>query len=264
MRAMEDLGFGTAIRAARLKRRWRQADLAAKAGLSQTTVWRAERGRVEEMTLDSIRRICAPLEIRVELQPRGRGADLDRMLSARHSALHESVARALALEFPSCAMASEVSFSIWGERGVIDPPALASGTTGAPDHRAQDGIGRRRRTHGDYGSAPATGDRDRGGAPLAPEDRLDLGHPRCVADQRSTRRRASSGLTKCVSSRWSPDASMAGRPGRGHRRALDVAAISQRSPRCAESGEPRAAGGDPGSTWESPPCNAWHMDVWTS
>jgi transcriptional regulator with XRE-family HTH domain len=117
---MEDLRFGAAIRAARLKRRWRQDDLAEKCGLSQATVWRAERGHIEDMTLASIRRLCAPLEIRVELLPRGRGADLDRMLSSRHSALHESVARALSRDFPTWEIASEVSFSIWGERGVID------------------------------------------------------------------------------------------------------------------------------------------------
>lgn len=117
---MEDLRFGAAIGVARQKRRWRQSDLALKAGVSRETVWRAERGRVAEMTLTSIRRICEPLEIRVELVPRGRGADLDRMLSARHSALHEVVARALARAFPAWVMAPEVSFSIWGERGVID------------------------------------------------------------------------------------------------------------------------------------------------
>jgi transcriptional regulator with XRE-family HTH domain len=117
---VEDLRFGAAIRVARQKRRWRQSDLAVKAGVSRATVWRAERGRIAEMTLISIRRICEPLEIRVELVPRGRGADLDRMLSARHSALHELVARALARNFPAWVMAPEVSFSIWGERGVID------------------------------------------------------------------------------------------------------------------------------------------------
>lgn len=117
---MEDLRFGTTIRVARVRRRWRQDDLAAKARVSRATIWRAEGGHVEELTLGSIRRICEPLEIRVELQPRSRGADLDRMVSARHSALHESVARALARDFPDWEMAHEVSFSIWGERGVVD------------------------------------------------------------------------------------------------------------------------------------------------
>jgi hypothetical protein len=42
------------------------------------------------------------------------------MVNARHSALHEAVARALAAEHPIWLVASEVSFNIWGERGVID------------------------------------------------------------------------------------------------------------------------------------------------
>ena len=117
---MEDLRFGATIRAARLSRGWRQADVAKRAGLSQTVVSRVERGQIPEMTLAVLRRVAAVLEIRLELLPRGRGTELDRLLSARHSALHESVARALAQDFPDWMMASEVSFSIWGERGVID------------------------------------------------------------------------------------------------------------------------------------------------
>lgn len=117
---MEDLRFGATIKAVRVKRGWRQSDLAAKAGVSQATVWRAERGHIPEMTMAAIRQLAAALEIRVELLPRGRGADLDRLLSARHSALHESVTRALAHDFPAWVMASEVSFAIWEERGIID------------------------------------------------------------------------------------------------------------------------------------------------
>ena len=117
---MEDLRFGATIKAARVKRGWRQSDLAARAGVSQATVWRVERGHVPEMKVAAIRKVAAALDVRVELLPRGRGADLDRLLSARHSALHESVARALAHDFPEWLMASEVSFAIWGERGIID------------------------------------------------------------------------------------------------------------------------------------------------
>ena len=117
---MEDLGFGRAVRAARLQRAWRQVDLADRARVSQTVVSRIERGLIPDMTLRVLRQVAAALEIRLELLPRGRGAELDRLLSARHSGLHESVAQALAHDFPDWVMASEVSFSIWGERGVID------------------------------------------------------------------------------------------------------------------------------------------------
>ena len=117
---MEDLRLGATIRAARLKRAWRQADLAKRAGVSQTVVSRLEQGLIPEMTLRVLRQVAAALEIRLEILPRGRGAVLDRLLSERHSSLHESVAKTLAHDFPEWVMASEVSFSIWGERGVID------------------------------------------------------------------------------------------------------------------------------------------------
>jgi len=117
---VEDLRFGMAIRRTRQKRGWRQVDLARKSGVSQPVISRIESGQIPEMTLAVLRQVAAALEIRLELMPRGRGAELDRLLSARHSALHESVAKALAHDFPDWVMASEVSFSIWGERGVID------------------------------------------------------------------------------------------------------------------------------------------------
>jgi transcriptional regulator with XRE-family HTH domain len=117
---VEDLRLGATIRAARLSRGWRQIELAAKAGVSQMTVSRVERGQIPEMTVAVLRQVAGALEIRLELLPRGRGAELDRLLSARHSALHESVAKSLVHDFPDWVMASEVSFSIWGERGVID------------------------------------------------------------------------------------------------------------------------------------------------
>ncbi len=42
------------------------------------------------------------------------------MLSLLHSQLHESVARTIASVHPAWQLTPEVSFSIWGERGVID------------------------------------------------------------------------------------------------------------------------------------------------
>jgi hypothetical protein len=48
-----------------------------------------------------------------------RGSDLDRLVSSRHSALQERLARYLAL-VPGWTSVPEVSFSIRGERGVID------------------------------------------------------------------------------------------------------------------------------------------------
>jgi transcriptional regulator with XRE-family HTH domain len=117
---MEDLRFGSVVRAVRVKRGWRQADLGAKARVSASTVSRVERGHADTLSLQVVRRIAAALDVRVELLPRWRAGDLDRLLNSRHSALHEVVARMFRDELPDWVFEPEVSFAIYGERGVID------------------------------------------------------------------------------------------------------------------------------------------------
>jgi hypothetical protein len=60
-----------------------------------------------------------PPRIRLRLVPSWRGGDLGRLLKARHSALNELVARYLSSQ-PGWKFVPEVSFSIYGERGLID------------------------------------------------------------------------------------------------------------------------------------------------
>ena len=79
-----------------------------------------ERGHMDTVSLRILRRVAAVLDIRVDLTPRWRAGDLDRLLNARHSELHELVARWFADQLPDWVLAPEVSFSIYGERGVID------------------------------------------------------------------------------------------------------------------------------------------------
>ena len=117
---MEDQRVGAAFRAARIRRRLRQSDLAVAAGTSRGSVSRIERGHFDTLALRTVRAVATVLEIRLQLVPRWRGGELDRLLSARHSALHESVARAFRATWPDWIMVPEVSFSIWGERGIID------------------------------------------------------------------------------------------------------------------------------------------------
>ena len=116
---MDDQRFGAAIRQIRIRRRWRQSDLAQHAGVSQSTVSRAERGHLDSLSIETIRRIATTLDVRVDIVARWRAGDLDRLLNARHSALHNEVA-AMFRELPAWILAPEVSFSIFGERGVID------------------------------------------------------------------------------------------------------------------------------------------------
>jgi transcriptional regulator with XRE-family HTH domain len=116
---MDDLGIGRTVRAVRLRRGWRQADLADAAGISRSTVSRIELGELESIQLGTLRRVCASLGMRLTLEARGHGADLDRLLGARHSAMHEALARVFA-DLPDWIAVPEVTFAIYGERGAMD------------------------------------------------------------------------------------------------------------------------------------------------
>lgn len=117
---MDDQRLGAAIRLIRIRSRWGQRDLAAAARVSTSTVSRLERGHLGSLSVDVIRRIAAVLDIRVDLRGRWRAGDLDRLLNARHSALHEAVARSFRADLPPWTIRPEVSFSIYGERGIVD------------------------------------------------------------------------------------------------------------------------------------------------
>jgi transcriptional regulator with XRE-family HTH domain len=117
---MDDQRFGSAIRAVRIKRGWTQHQLAQRSGVSRATISRLERGHPGTFSLNVIRRVATALDIRVDLIARWRAGDLDRLLNAKHSHLHELVARWFATELPAWVLAPEVSFSIYREHGIID------------------------------------------------------------------------------------------------------------------------------------------------
>jgi transcriptional regulator with XRE-family HTH domain len=91
---MDDLRFGSTIRLVRIRKRLTQDELSKLAGVSRGTVSRIERGHLDQVSLASIRAVAKALDVRVDLVPRWRGGDLDRLLNSRHSALHEQVAGA--------------------------------------------------------------------------------------------------------------------------------------------------------------------------
>lgn len=116
---MDDMRIGAAFRAVRIRRGWRQEDVAALAGVSRAFVSTVERGQLESTSLRMLRMLARALEIRLDVYPRWRGGELDRLLNARHAAMHESMATKFA-GLSGWATAPEVSFSVYGERGVVD------------------------------------------------------------------------------------------------------------------------------------------------
>lgn len=110
--------MGLVLRALRLRRGLRQRDVAARAGCSQSVVSRLEAGHVTEATVELLRRVFLALEARLDLAPRWRGAELERLLDADHASVVERVAAAL--ERAAWAVAVEVTYSDFGERGSID------------------------------------------------------------------------------------------------------------------------------------------------
>ncbi|MGH2382304.1 MAG: helix-turn-helix domain-containing protein [Candidatus Limnocylindria bacterium] len=115
---MEIIRLGSVFRAVRIRKGWRQVDVATAAKVSQAMISRIERGRVRGVSLAALMQVAEALEIRIDVLPRWRGGDLDRMLNAGHAALHQRVARMFA--GTPWLLAPETTFAVYGERGVID------------------------------------------------------------------------------------------------------------------------------------------------
>jgi len=124
---MDDVRLGSSIRAIRIRRGWRQEDLARRAGASRSTVARIERGELEGVSLSTLRPVVRALNASFEVRLRWHGGDLDRLVNARHAAMHESLARRFS-RLPGWTLAPEVSFSVYGERGIIDAIAWHEAT----------------------------------------------------------------------------------------------------------------------------------------
>lgn len=116
---MDDRQLGHAFRAIRVRKRWRQEDLSARAGVSRSTIVRIEHGQLASIPVGTIRIVAAALDARFDTVVRWQGGDLGRLINARHAAMHEVVARMFA-SLDGWVAEPEVSFSIYGERGVID------------------------------------------------------------------------------------------------------------------------------------------------
>jgi transcriptional regulator with XRE-family HTH domain len=115
---MDLVRFGRGVRALRVRRRWRQLDLAVAAGVSQSIVARIELGRGGRTPLDTLNKVAAALDARVDLRLSWMGEALDRLIDQEHAALVETLARRLRAD--GWDVRTEVTFWIRGERGSVD------------------------------------------------------------------------------------------------------------------------------------------------
>ena len=124
---MRDLEIGRVVRALRRRRGWRQDDAALRGGVHRSTWSLVERGRLDRMTLSTLRRCLAAIDVRLDLLARWRGSDLDRLLDEGHSRLQ--AAWKARLERWGWEVIAEASFNHYGDRGRIDLLAWHSAAT---------------------------------------------------------------------------------------------------------------------------------------
>lgn len=124
---MDDQRIGRVILILRQRRGWRQADLAAKSGVSQSAISEIERGRVDRYTLRALRSVLRAVDGTAVLDVTwgGRG-DLDRLLDADHARLMQLWANGH--RQAGWDVWNEASYSIYGERGRIDQLAFHAPT----------------------------------------------------------------------------------------------------------------------------------------
>jgi transcriptional regulator with XRE-family HTH domain len=123
---MDPVRLGHSYRALRLRARWRQSDLGARAGVSASTISRIERGRLDVVSVATLRKVAEALDATLDIRLRWNGEGLDRLLDQAHAGLVEQVVQRLRAE--GWATDVEVSFAIRGERG----SSTCSATTRRP------------------------------------------------------------------------------------------------------------------------------------
>lgn len=115
---MRDLEVGRVVRALRHRRGWRQVDCGDRARVHRSTWSNLERGRLEQRSLGTLRACLAVMEVRLELDPRWRCSQLDRLRDEGHATLQAAWKERL--ERWGWHVQAEVSFNRYGDRGRFD------------------------------------------------------------------------------------------------------------------------------------------------
>ena len=116
---MDNKRTGIGLRAIRIRTGRTQGEVSIAAGVPRSVVQAVERGRLERVRIGDLRAIAGALDANVDLILRWRGGDLGRLVNARHARLHEVMASRFS-GLDGWRYEPEVSFSSFGERGVID------------------------------------------------------------------------------------------------------------------------------------------------
>lgn len=101
-----------------MRRKWRQLDLAAAAGISRAKVARIEVGQSAGMPVRDLERVAQAVGARTDLRLSWNGEALDRLLDADHARLVEAISETLGAN--GWVVTLEATFWIRGERGSID------------------------------------------------------------------------------------------------------------------------------------------------
>ena len=118
--------IGRSCRALRIRRGWRQQDLADEVGISRQLVAKVESGQIAEVQIRTVDNLVQALGGSLDVTIRWRGEGLDRLLDAAHAGLVEAVLGRLGRAGWETAV--EVSFAVRGERGSVDVLALHRST----------------------------------------------------------------------------------------------------------------------------------------
>lgn len=110
--------IGRGLRALRHRLAWRQRDLADRSGVSRSVIADLEWGRLEAHTVGALVATARALGATVRIDLVLPGGDIHRLLDADHAALQADWAADL--EQAGWAVAAEVTFNSYGDRGSID------------------------------------------------------------------------------------------------------------------------------------------------
>ena len=115
---MDDRRVGRVVREVRIRRGWRQRELATAASVSQSLISRIELGRLDHVSLDRLRAVGAALDIAISIDAWWRAGELERLVDRGHASLVEYVVGQL--HDLGWQTRVEVTFNHFGERGSAD------------------------------------------------------------------------------------------------------------------------------------------------